>query len=133
MNREVGYIVVALIAALLYFVAIGYDGWYCGESILGPTCSQLEASKVTGGLLVTAGLLIVIVAILLIFGLTKNLIWANKTAAVLATVTAIIATVGVFYYLNLHNIWSPFIAAMAMSFTMALSAILLTDLVPAQK
>ena len=129
MDRKIGYIFVALIAALLYFVAIGYPGWFCGESILGPTCGQLEVSKTTGGLLVTAGLLIVIAAILLIVSLMKNLEWASTGAAIVTTMSAIIATVGVFYYLHQHYLWSPLIATMAMSFTMALSAILLTSLI----
>ena len=133
MDRRIGYTVVAFLAALLFFVAIGYNGWYCGESILGPTCSQLSDSKVTGGLLITAGLLIVIAGVLLIISLMKNATWATRGAAIVTTISAILAIVGVFYYLNQHNIWSPFIAAMAMSFNMVLAAILLTDLIPSQK
>ena len=133
MDRKIGYIIFAFLSALLFFVAIGYAGWYCGESILGPTCSQLEVNRTTGGLLVTAGLLIVIAGLLLIVGYVKNLAWANTSAAVITTITAIIAIAGVFYYMSEHNIWSPIIAAMGMSFNIVLAGILLTDLASNQK
>ena len=128
MDRRIGYITVALLAALLYFVAIGYPGWLCGESILGPTCSQLESSKTTGGLLTTAGLLIVIAAILLIVGYAKNVTWAGTAAAIVTTMSAIIAIAGVFLYLHLNFLWSPVIATIGMSFSIALATILLFGL-----
>lgn len=129
MDRRIGYIIVALLAALLFFVAIGYKGWFCGESILGPNCGKFEVSKTTGGLLLTAGLLIFLAAVFIIIHLAMGASWAGIVAAVLTVISAILSIAGVFYYLDKYNIWSPFIASMGMSFTIALSAIIIMDLV----
>ncbi|KAL5105383.1 hypothetical protein TcWFU_002490 [Taenia crassiceps] len=129
MDRRLGYVFVALVAAILFFVAIGYNGWGCGDSILGPKCINSNVHKTTGALLLTAGLIILLAAIFLTLVVTKDSSWTEIASAVAATIASIIAIAGVFYYLNSRNLWSPFIATTAMSLTVALAAILLFDLI----
>ena len=129
MDRRIGYIIVALIGALLFYVAIGYSGWFCGESILGSRCLNSELARVTGGLLITAALLITFAAVFLIIEYIKGARWANIVAVVFTLISAILAIAGVFYYIDNTGFWSPFIAAMGMSFTIALAAILLMDII----
>ncbi|KAL5960568.1 hypothetical protein TSMEX_011707 [Taenia solium] len=129
MDRRLGYVFVALAAAILFFVAIGYNGWGCGDSILGPKCINLKVHEITGALLLTAGLIILLAAIFLILVVTNGSSWTEIASTVAATIASIIAIAGVFYYLNSRNLWSPFIATTAMSLTVALAAILLFDLI----
>lgn len=129
MDRRIVYIIIALLAALLFFVAIGYSGWACGESILGPHCIKFKVNETTGALLLTAGLLILIAGIFLIVLVVTGTSWSEIASAVVATVAAILAIAGVFYYLDHMKIWSPFIATIAMSLSVALAAILLFDLI----
>ncbi|VDK24299.1 unnamed protein product [Taenia asiatica] len=129
MDRRLGYVFVALVAAILFFVAIGYNGWECGDSILGPKCINLKVHEITGALLLTAGLIILLAAVFLILVVTNGSSWTEIASTVAATIASIIAIAGVFYYLNSRNLWSPFIATTAMSLTVALAAILLFDLI----
>ncbi|KAH9280839.1 hypothetical protein ECG_07272 [Echinococcus granulosus] len=129
MDRRLGYVFVALLAAILFFVAVGYSGWGCGDSILGPRCINQKVHEITGALLLTAGLIIFLAAIFLVLVVTDGSSWTEIVSTVATTVAAIIAIVGVFYYLNSRNLWSPFIATTAMSLTVALAAILLFDLI----
>lgn len=133
MDRRIGHIIIALSAAILFFVAIGYTDWACGGSILGSNCLQYKVNEVTGALLLTAAFLILITGIFLIVLVTTGAEWSEITSAVVATAAAILALAGVFYYLNERGLWSPFIATIAMSLTVALAAILLFDLVTGSK
>ncbi|VDK22805.1 unnamed protein product [Taenia asiatica] len=128
MDRRIAYIIIALSAAILFFVAIGYNGWGCGDSILGPNCLKIKMHEVTGALLLTAGLLILIVVALLILFVATESGWSQIACTVVATLAALISIAGVFYYLDHRRIWSPFIATIAMSLTVALTAILLFDI-----
>ncbi|VDM34462.1 unnamed protein product [Hydatigera taeniaeformis] len=129
MDRRIGYIIIALVAALLFFVAIGYHGWACGDSILSSNCLRFKINEVTGALLLTAGLLILVAGIFLIVLVLTETSWSEIAAAVIAIVAAILAIAGVFYYLDHMGMWSPFIATIAMSLSIALAAILLFDLI----
>ena len=128
MDRKIGFIFVALIAAILFYISIGYPGWGCGEEILSSVCTKFDVYRITGALILTAALLVTIAAIFLIIELSLGLKWANIIAIVLTALSAILAIAGVFYYLDSVNRWSPFLAAMAMSFTIALVVILLMDI-----
>ncbi|VDM18521.1 unnamed protein product [Hydatigera taeniaeformis] len=129
MDRRVGYVIVALVAAVLFFLAIGYNGWGCNDSILGPKCISDKTHEVTGALLLTAAIIITIASIFLILVVTDVWAWSEITSTVTTAMAAIIAMAGVFFYLNSRNLWSPFIATTAMSLTVALAAILLFDLI----
>ena len=129
MDRRVAYIIVALIAAFLFFLAIGYNGWGCGESILGSICIKSKVNETTGALLLTAGLLILLAGIFLILMVVLGDSWTEIASTVVATLAAIIAIAGVFYYLDSLKLWSPYIATIAMSLSIALAAILLFDLI----
>ena len=129
MDRRIAYIIVALLAALLFFLAVGYNGWGCGDSILGTNCIKVKVNEITGALLLTAGLLILLASIFLILVVALGDSWTEIVSAVFATLAAIIGIAGVFYYLDSHGNWSPFIATIAMSLTVALAAILLFDVI----
>ncbi|KAH9280836.1 hypothetical protein ECG_07271 [Echinococcus granulosus] len=129
MDRRIAYIIIALVAAILFFVAIGYSGWVCSGSILGPNCLKSKVNEATGALLLTAGLLVLIAGIFLILLVVTGTRWSEIASAIIATLAAIMAIAGVFYYLDHMKIWSPFIATIAMSLSVALAAILLFDLI----
>ncbi|VDK24510.1 unnamed protein product [Taenia asiatica] len=129
MDRRISYILIAFVAALLFFLAIGYNGWGCGGSILGSSCIKNKVNEVTGALLLTAAFLILIAGIFLIVLVATEYDWSEIASAVIATVAAILAIAGVFYYLDHRKFWSPFIATIAMSLSVALAAILLLDLI----
>ncbi|EUB59681.1 hypothetical protein ECG_07269 [Echinococcus granulosus] len=127
MNRRIAYIIIALVAAILFFLAIAYSGWGCDGSILGPNCLLSKGNEVTGALLLTAGLLIFIAGIFLIILVVTETMWSEIASTVIAILSAIIAIAGIFYYLDHMKSWSPFIATIAMSLTIALAAVLLFD------
>lgn len=129
MDRRIAYIVIALLAALLFFLAIGYNGWGCGGSILGPDCIKHNTNKVTGALLLTAAFLVLIAGILLTLRVAAEYDWSETASAIIACIASILAMAGVFYYLDHMGIWSPFIATIAMSLCVAVAAILLFDLI----
>lgn len=130
MASQVGSLIIALIAALLFFLAIGYHGWPCGSSVLSSNCIRNKIYETTGALLLTAGLLVFVAAIFLIVVLATDADWSEIVATVFATVSAVLAIAGVFYYIDrIHGQWSPFLATVAMALNVALAAILLSDLI----
>ncbi len=132
MARQIGYCVIAFFSAFLFFLAVGYSGWPCAGSILSETCRKTQRYEVTGALLLTAGLVVLVCAIILILVIVLGGGWTDITAAVLATIAAILSIAGVFYFYDAGSQWSPFIATIAMSFSVALAAILLFDLISAR-
>ncbi|KAL5105537.1 hypothetical protein TcWFU_007500 [Taenia crassiceps] len=133
MDRRIGHTIIAFVAALLFFVAIGYTDWACRGSILGSNCLQSKVNEVTGALLLTAALLIFIAGILLVVLVVTGSNWSEIASTVAATAAAILSLAGVFYYLDKRGLWSPFIATVAMSLSVALAAILLFDLIIGDK
>lgn len=131
MDRRIGYIIIALLSALLFFLAVGYHSWPCGGSPLSQGCIRYKVYETTGALILTAGLLIFICGIFLIIVLVMDETWAEITSTVFAILAAIIAIAGVFYYYERGSEWGPFIATIGMSLTTALAAILLFDLITA--
>lgn len=128
MYRRISYVAVALIATLLFFVAIGYSGWVnCASSILSPDCRKSVVNRTAGGLLLTAGLCIFICAVLLVFSIMYGNRWIEVISAAIASSSAILAIAGCFYYHDHTKIWSPFIASMAMTLSIALAVVLIVD------
>ncbi|VDK24382.1 unnamed protein product [Taenia asiatica] len=128
MGRQIAYAVIAFVAPLLFFVAIGYNGWACGGCIFGPICRQIKEFEIIGALILTAALLTVIAAIFLILNILMGNSWTKIVSAVITTIAAISAIAGTFYYFYLFPLWSPFIATMAMTLVIVLAALILTDL-----
>ena len=128
MDRRIGYIVIAFIGALLFYVAIGYHGWFfCRNSILSEQCLQGDTYVITGSLLITAAFLITCATVFLIIEYSMDARWANITAAVLIVLSAILAMAGVFYFYRSYSFWSPSIATMAMSFIIVLAPLVIMD------
>lgn len=121
-------IAIAVVAAFLFLISISIDGWGCGGSILSEACSTLRVNRVTGDLLMTAALLVVIGAVFLILFAVKNTSWSISIASVTTAAGALLSFTGVIYYLGKHQWWSPFLATFAMSFTIALAIILVAYL-----
>ncbi len=96
MSRQIGYCVFAFIAAFLFFFAVGYSGWPCFGSILSEACRRSQRLEVTGALLLTSGLVILLCAIFLILVIVMGSEWMDIVAAVLATLTAILSIAAVF-------------------------------------
>ncbi|KAL5960476.1 hypothetical protein TSMEX_011792 [Taenia solium] len=128
MDRQITSVVIALVAPLLCFVAIGCDGWGCGGSILGPLCRQVKEFEITGVLILTDALLTVIAAILLILHILMENSWTKIVSAVITTIAATLAIAGTFYCLQFLALWSPSIATIAMTLVIVLTALILTDL-----
>ncbi|KAL5105340.1 hypothetical protein TcWFU_000656 [Taenia crassiceps] len=129
MDRKIVYVILALAAAFLFFFAVGFDGWGCGGSILGQNCLRFQVNEVAGALLLTAGLIVLIAGIILILLIFLDYSWSIIAACVLAIISAVLSIAGVFYYVDAHRNWSPFISTAAMTLTTALSVILIFDLV----
>lgn len=130
MARRISCLILALIATLLFFLAIGYNGWECSGIILGSNCKNNPVHETTGALLLTAGLLVFAAAIFIIFLMLWNHTWSNYMAAAVGFIAAILAIAALFYYFSSHkHFWSPFIATIAMSLTIALAISLITDLI----
>ena len=129
LKEKIAYIIVALLATILFFLAVGYNGWGCNDSILGPNCIKVKVNEITGALLVTAGLLIFIAAVLLLVVIRRPHWPVEITAGVFAALAAVVSIAGVFYYLDTLGQWSPFIATIAMALSVALATFILTDLI----
>lgn len=127
MSRQLAVIIISLFAAVLFFIAIGHPSWDCYGRILGPDCTYVKAYEIVGILLVMAGVFVTLAAIFLILSLLVGSSWMDIAAMILAAVAAILAIAGVFYYISVRGIWSPVIAAIAMSLTVALALILIFD------
>lgn len=134
MDRRIGYLVISIIATLLFMVAIGYAGWDCGDSILSQRCIKMSKRlEITGALLLTAGLLVFIVGVLILLHMLKGFEWSKIAAAVACFIAAILALAAMFYYYDSGNIWSPFIATMAMSLNVALAGMLIFEIISSNK
>lgn len=104
MQRSIGFIFIALLAALLFFVAVGYHEWPCKYIALGPKCKRYRVYENIGALLLNAGLLIFLAAILSIIALAADIAWSFIVAMVFTPMSKILTIIGVFNYLH-----SPFI------------------------
>lgn len=129
-----GYCVVGIIAVLLYFIAIGYHGWNCSDSILGPNCIKFNTFKVTGALLITTAFILLIGVILAIIGnLNEDAQWARYGACAVVCLSAIFSIAAIFYYFDRLRLWSPFIATIAMALTIGLAIMLIFDVLEQQE
>lgn len=130
MDRRFAYVIVALISALLFFLAAGYKGWECRDSILSQRCIfKLISRETLAALIVTAGVLILLAGIFLIILILRDDDWTQIISAVLAILAAIIGMAGVLYYLDHVDTKSPFFATIAMTLSIALAAILVFDVI----
>ncbi len=128
MDRRIIYVVIALIAAMMFFLAIGYDGWGCGGSIFSDGCKKLSRHETTGALLLVSGLVVLAGAIIMILVIVLNRPWTDIAAAVVIAVAAILAIAAVFFYYDVVGIWSPFISTMAMTLTISLAVVLIFEI-----
>lgn len=129
MDHRLAYFILALFSTVIFFVAVGYDGWGCEGSILSGDCSNLFLYRFIAGLLLVAGTFSLFASVLLIPPMRKWLTHAEMVALALGGVATIAAMTGMFYYTDAADDWSPFIAAIAMSLTVALSTVMLLDFV----
>nr|CDS30342.2 hypothetical transcript [Hymenolepis microstoma] len=130
MDVRIQHLILATIATILFMTAIGYDGWNCGDSILSQRCIKHDKrNEITGAILLTAGLLVFTSGAFTLIYLLKRFKWAKIAATGATFIAAILASAAMFFYHTFVIGWSPFIAAMAMSLTIALAIILICDLV----
>nr|CDS30334.1 expressed protein [Hymenolepis microstoma] len=129
MDRKICYIIIALLSAFLFFLAVGYNSWPCGGSPLSNGCKKMKLYETTGALILTAGLLIFVSAVLLIVAMLKGGKWTEIAALAFALMAAIIAMAGVFYYYDRSSVWGPFIATIGMTLTIAIAGIILFDVI----
>ena len=119
----------SLIAALLFFLAVGYNGWKCGPSILSGPCTSNVNNPTTGALLLCAGFVIFLEAILYIFVTVTDSYYVAVAATFVVGFAAILGMAGVFYYYHNEDPprWSPTIAIMGMSISVTLACMTLYD------
>ena len=123
------YIFATLLVALFLFLSTGYHGWNCGGSVFTGECGNLQFMKTVGGLLITGGLLILIATVIISLRVAKFSRHLDIVAAVVAVISTIFSSAGVFYYYDHTNLWSPFIASMGMTISFALVAVLIIDVI----
>ena len=80
-DRRVSSINVSLLAALLYFFAIGYNRWGWGDNILGSYCIKTKVYETTGAILLTAGIFLILRVVL-------GDSWTEIVSAVFTTLAA---------------------------------------------
>lgn len=128
MNPLTVDIVIASVTATVFFIAIGIDGWDCGGSILSDACLTFKVNEVTGVLLLTSAILVILCAIFRIQLMFLNAVWADIVSCVTANLAAILSFAGIVYYLDTRQWWSPFLATVAVSFTILLAVQITADL-----
>lgn len=129
MNNKFAHIFSALLAALLLFLAVGYHGWACIGSAFSEDCKQVGFMRTVGGLLVTAGILICLAALIIVFAILRCADWLNLAAVSVVILSTIFSAAGVFFYYSNTHIWSPFMATIAMTISFVLTALLLIDVI----
>lgn len=128
MSREILTIIISVVAAILFFIAIFYPSWDCSGGILGSICASAKSNEIVGILLILAAVFVTLAALFLILSYFLGSGWMDIAALVLAVIAAILAIAGVFYYISVRGVWSPVIAAIAMALTVALALILIFEL-----
>ncbi|CDI96982.1 expressed conserved protein [Echinococcus multilocularis] len=128
MNWKILCALCSLVATFLFLLAVGYDGWNCGGSILSNGCLRFVHLKVTGALLLTAGLVVFISSILLILEIVCNCSCSGIAACAFAVISTMVSITAVAYYASIIQLLSPFFATAAMTLTVALSLILIFDM-----
>ncbi|VDN98187.1 unnamed protein product [Rodentolepis nana] len=111
MNRRIGYVLIAFIAASLLIFAVGFNQWYCKSSLLSPACRQQQANVITAVLLLVAALCILLAGGFLIHLIKEGPNWAFLTALIFSAFGAILAIAGVCYYTGNFGQWSPILAS----------------------
>ena len=125
MDRRTSYLIILSIATLIYFVVVGYNSESCPKR----TCFRFRLNKLTGALLLTAGFLSLSTSAVLIVSLWKKWSWTKPVGLLLIGIAAILAMIATFYDASKTAMWSPFFAAVATSFTFALTVMLLFDVI----
>ena len=129
MNRKVSYVIISSLATLLYFIAVGHDGWRCGNGIFSRSCPLFYVSRLTGALLLTAGVLSFLVSALLVVSLWRKWIWVQTVALLVIGIAAIISMIAIFLYTDNLGLWSPLFATIAMSFALTFIVMMLFDII----
>ncbi|VDK21169.1 unnamed protein product [Taenia asiatica] len=129
MNTKFAHIFGALLTALLLFLAVGYHGWICIGSVFSEDCKHLGYMQTVGGLLITAGILICLAALIIILAIFRCADWLNLAALSVVILSTIFSAAGVFFYYNNTHTWSPFMATIAMTISFVLTALLLIDVI----
>lgn len=115
----------ALAAAVMFFVAIGYEGWDCGANILSKACQNGGDYRLTGYLLLAAGPVVLLAGIFLA---ACSCSWGATVACVLAVISAALSIAGMVLFGVARLQLSHFIATAAMTLMTALSGALIFDL-----
>ena len=129
MNLKYFYIIASIVIAFLLFLSVGYDGWGCGGSAFSGACKHSEKMRTVGALLLTAGILIALVAVFVGLQLANQGKGMGIAAAVVVIASTILSMAGVFYYYDQTSLWSPFIAVIGMTISFVLTVLLVIDLV----
>ena len=128
MSNKVTYTLVTLVAAVVLLVAVSIDGWGCGGSILCDKCKSEDKDKVTGPLLLCAGVCLLIALIFFIVLLASENGWSSIVATTFIVLATVLAGAGVLYYLNQSNTWSVYLSTVATTITVILAVFLISDL-----
>ncbi|KAL5105532.1 hypothetical protein TcWFU_007269 [Taenia crassiceps] len=129
MYTKFAHIFSALLTALLLFLAVGYHGWLCIGSVFSGDCKHMEYMRIVGGLLITAGILICLAALIIVFAVLGYADWLNIVAVSVIILSTIFSAAGVFFYYNNTHTWSPFMASIAMAISFVLTAVLLIEII----
>ena len=129
MNLKHFYIAFSIVVATLLFLATGYDGWGCGGSAFSGGCKHMTKMQTIGGLLISAAVANVLVALFICLQITKHAKGTSIASLSVAIASTILSMAGVFYYYDQLRIWSPFIATTGMTISFVLTALITVDFV----
>lgn len=129
MDPMIKNIVIAFLAAFIFSISIGVDGWGCGGSILSKSCIYQKSNEATGALLVAATIFVVACAIFMILLILLDEIWTYLAACLSALLAFLFSFAGILHHIDTQEWWSPFMSTIAFAFTLVLTIQLVADVI----
>nr|CDS21944.1 hypothetical protein EgrG_000072500 [Echinococcus granulosus] len=127
MIQRLGHLLLSMLAAALFFVAVSHAGWDCGH-ILTSECTWKEIYKTTGSTLLMAGFASLLGALLMALIILTKTASIDVNTGIIIVCGAILGMTGVFYYYK-DEMWSPLIATMAMTIAVSLAILTLVEMI----
>ncbi|KAM3172553.1 hypothetical protein ACTXT7_014297 [Hymenolepis weldensis] len=132
MYQKIFHIFIALLTVFFICLALGYHGWRCNGSVFSGECGEQEYMKIMGYLLLTTGIFSCISVTLVALSMFAYGKWLDIVVVIITIITAIFASVGVFYYYKHEKYLSPLISSIAMTLSFALMGMMIKDLLIAR-
>ncbi|KAL5105509.1 hypothetical protein TcWFU_006382 [Taenia crassiceps] len=127
MNTNVIHIFACLFTAALLLVPVVFHGFNCTGTVFSSSCGGIKYLQIMGGLILSAGVLIFLAALIICLTTFCHAKWLKHAAISVVSLSTILSAAAVILYFNSTKAWSPFMVSIAMTASFVHTVMLLID------